>query len=83
MTAQEKDALLDRLSTDPKILGGQVCVRGTRIPVTLILDALAAGETIEDLLRGYPTLTRDDVQAALAYGAKLAHERILPLARTS
>lgn len=83
MTAQEKDALLDRLSTDPKILGGQVCVRGTRIPVTLILDALAAGETIENLLRGYPSLTRDDVQAALAYGAKLAHERILPLARTS
>jgi len=49
----------------------------------LILDALAAGETIEDILRGYPTLTRDDVQVALAYGAKLAHERILPLARTS
>ncbi|HEV8198837.1 MAG TPA: DUF433 domain-containing protein [Candidatus Polarisedimenticolia bacterium] len=83
MTAQEKDALLDRLSSDPKVLGGQVCVRGTRIPVTLILDALAAGETIEDLLRGYPTLNREDIQAALAYGARLAHERILPLARTS
>ena len=83
MTAAEKDALLDRLNTDPKILGGQVCIKGTRIPVTLILDALAAGETIEDILRGYPTLTRDDVQVALAYGAKLAHERILPLARTS
>jgi uncharacterized protein (DUF433 family) len=73
MTAQEKDALLDRLSSDPKVLGGQVCVRGTRIPVTLILDALAAGETIEDLLRGYPTLNREDIQAALTYGAKLAH----------
>jgi uncharacterized protein (DUF433 family) len=83
MTAAEKDALLDRLNADPKILGGQVCIKGTRIPVTLILDALAAGETIEDLLRGYPTLTRDDIQAALAYGAKVAHERILPLVRTS
>lgn len=83
MTGQEKDALMDRLHADPKILGGQVCIKGTRIPVTLILDALAAGETSEDLLRGYPTLTRDDIQVALAYGARLAHERILPLARTS
>ncbi len=83
MTAAEMEALLDRLQADPKILGGQMCIKGTRIPVTLILDALAAGDTIDDLLRGYPTLTRDDVQAALAYGAKLAHERILPLVRTS
>ncbi len=83
MTAQEKDALLDRLQADPKILGGQVCIKGTRIPVTLILDALAAGDTVDDLLRGYPTLTRDDVYAALAYGAKLAHERVLPLTRPS
>jgi uncharacterized protein (DUF433 family) len=83
MTAQEKDALLERLNADPAVLGGLVCIKGTRIPVTLILDALAAGETIEDLLRGYPTLTRDDVYAALAYGAKLAHERVLPLTRPS
>lgn len=83
MTAQEKDALLDRLNTDPAILGGQVCIKGTRIPVTLILDALAAGDTAEELLRGYPTLAREDIAAALAYGARLAHERILPLARTS
>ena len=83
MTAQEKDALLERLDADPAILGGLVCVKGTRISVALILDALAAGETIEDLLRGYPTLTRDDVCAALVYGAKLAHERVLPLTRPS
>jgi uncharacterized protein (DUF433 family) len=83
LTAQEKDALLERLNADPAILGGMVCVRGTRIPVTLILDALAAGETIEELLRGYPILSRDDVYAALAYGAKLAHERVLPLTRPS
>ena len=83
MTAHEVEALLDRLHADPKILGGQMCIKGTRIPVTLILDALAAGDTADDLLRGYPTLTRDDIQAALAYGAKLAHERILPLVPTS
>lgn len=83
MTSQKKETLLDRLDADPKVLGGQMCVRGTRISVTLILDALAAEETVENILHGYPTLTRDDIQAALAYAAKLAHERILPLARTS
>ena len=73
---------LDYLQTDPEICGGQVCIRGTRIPAALILDALAGGDTIEDLLRGYPTLTREGVNAALAYAAQLARERILPLART-
>lgn len=79
----EPDVLLERLQADPAICGGQVCIKGTRIPVSLILDTLAGGDTIEDLLRGYPTLTRDDVAAALAYGARLAHERILPLASSS
>ena len=79
MTDPDRNALLERLQADPAVCGGQVCIKGTRIPVTLILDALAAGDTAEELLRGYPTLTREDIAAALAYGAKLAHERILPL----
>ena len=79
----EPDALLERLEANPAICGGQVCIKGTRIPAALLLDALAGGDTIEDLLRGYPTLTRDDVAAALAYGARLARERILPLVRSS
>jgi uncharacterized protein (DUF433 family) len=79
----EPDALLERLKADPAICGGQVCIKGTRIPVSLILDILAGGDTVEDLLRGYPTLTRDDVAAALAHGARLARERILPLASSS
>jgi len=83
VTSAEKDALLERLGADPRVCGGQVCIKGTRIPVTLILDALAGGDTIEELLRGYPTLAREDIAAALAYGAKLAHERILPLVHTS
>jgi uncharacterized protein (DUF433 family) len=83
MTEAEKDALLERLEADPAVCGGQVCIKGTRIPVTLILDALAGGDTVEDLLRGYPTLTREDIAAALAYGARLAHERILPLSHSS
>lgn len=79
MTDPVRNALLERLQADPAICGGVVCIKGTRIPVTLILDALAAGDTAEEILRGYPTLTREDIAAALAYGAKLAHERILPL----
>ena len=79
MTDPDANAFLERLQADPAICGGQVCIKGTRIPVSLILEILAGGDTIEDLLEGYPTLSREDVAAALAYGAKLAHERILPL----
>lgn len=79
----ETDTLMDRLDDDHTVCGGQVCIKGTRIPVSLILDALAGGDTVDDLLRGYPTITRDDIAAALAYGARLARERILPLARSS
>ena len=83
MNKPEQPDYLDHLQADPEICGGQVCIRGTRIPAALILDALAGGDTVDDLLRGYPTLTRDDVNAALAYAAQLARERILPLARPS
>ena len=83
MSKSDEADYMDHLQADPTICGGQVCIRGTRIPAALILDALAGGDTIEDLLRGYPTLTREDVKAALAYAAQLARERILPLARTS
>jgi uncharacterized protein (DUF433 family) len=80
MTEPDTDDLIrDHLSSDPAICGGQVCVKGTRIAAALILGALAGGDTIDDLLRGYPSLTRDDVAAVLAYGAKLATERILPI----
>ena len=58
-------------------------MKGTRIPVSLILDMLAGGDTVEDLLDGYPTLKREDIAAALAYGAWLARERILPLTPSS
>lgn len=79
----DPDPAFDRLHTDPNICGGQVCVKGTRIPVSLILDMLAGGDTMEVILEGYPTLTREDIAAALAYGAWLARERILPLVRTT
>jgi uncharacterized protein (DUF433 family) len=84
MPEQNLDALIaEHLASDPAICGGQVCIKGTRIPASLILGALAGGDTIDDLLRGYPGITRQDVAAVLAYGARLATERIVPLAKTS
>ncbi len=83
MTHRDPDALIEEhLASDPAICGGQVCVKGTRIPAALILGALAGGDTIDDLLRGYPGITRDDIAAVLAYGAKLATERIVPLLKS-
>ena len=54
---------------DPQVMMGKPVVQGTRITVELILEKLAAGETVDDLLVAYPRLARDDVQAALAYAA--------------
>jgi len=69
----------ERLSVDADICHGKVCVRGTRIMVSVILDNLAAGITKEEVLAGYPGLTEEDIQATVAYAAELARERIVPL----
>src|ERR1017187_9940839 len=63
---------LERISIDPNVCFGKPCVRGTRIWVSLILDLMAAGETQERILEEYPQLTRDDILAALAYGAEMS-----------
>jgi len=59
--------------------GGQACMRGTRIPVYVILDNLAAGESEETILGEYPSLTRAHIRASLAFAAELAHDRIVPI----
>jgi uncharacterized protein (DUF433 family) len=70
------------LSTDPDICGGQVCAKGTRVPVTVILDNLAEGATHEEMLRSYATLRPEHIDAALAYAAELAREEsMIPLHR--
>ncbi|MBF0267584.1 MAG: DUF433 domain-containing protein [Alphaproteobacteria bacterium] len=73
------NALLDRISIDPGVCGGKPCIKGTRIWVALILDFLADGMTEAQLLEEYPQLTRQDILAALAYGAEMSRERIMPL----
>ncbi len=70
----------DFFESKPSVCGGEVCAAGTRIPVTVILDSLAEGSTKEDILRSYPSLKPDHIEAALAYAAELAREeRLMPI----
>ncbi len=70
---------LELISTDPRVMHGQAVIAGTRVPVSLILDCLAAGMTAEEITAEYPTVTTVGVRAAAAYGAALAREELLPL----
>lgn len=68
------------LSSDPRICAGEVCANGTRVPVTVILDSLGEGSTVEAILTSYPSLRPEHILAALSYAAELAREeRLLPL----
>lgn len=67
------------ISVDPEVMHGTVCFRSTRIPVSVVLDNLAAGESAETILDEYPSLEPAHIPAALAYAAELARERILPV----
>ena len=69
----------ERISADPQICHGQACIKGTRILVSVILDNLAAKVASAEILRSYPALTPEDVDAAVAYAAELARERILQM----
>lgn len=69
--------LLERITVNPKIFGGKPIIQSRRLAVEHILGMLAAGDTVETLLEGYPWLEREDVQACLVYARRLvAHERI-------
>ena len=67
------------ITVDPKVCHGRPCFAGTRIMVTVVLDNLAAGVPIEDILASYPSLSEKHVRAAMAYAAELAKERTLPI----
>jgi len=72
------DNMHERIEVNPEVMLGKPVIRGTRIPVELILRKLSEGATEAELLDAYPRLTREDIQAALAYAASsLAHETIL------
>jgi uncharacterized protein (DUF433 family) len=67
----------ERISIDPAVCHGQACIKGTRIPVAVVLDNLAAGLSAEEIVASYPPLRVEDVRAATAYAAELARERIV------
>jgi uncharacterized protein (DUF433 family) len=69
----------DYITVDPAVCHGKACIVGTRIMVSIVLDNLAAGLTPEDIVRSYPSLSREAIQAAIAYAAELARERIVSL----
>ncbi len=69
---------IPRVSSDPKICGGDPCVDGTRIPVHVVLSHLAAGESSGQLLREFPRLTAEDIQACLKFAAYLSTEKSVP-----
>lgn len=71
---------LDRITTDPAVMGGRACIRGMRVTVAMIVGQIGAGQTIEELLADYPYLQREDVMQALQYAAWLAEEREVVLA---
>ena len=75
--------LLTRISIDPQICFGKPCIRGTRIWVSLLLDFLASGATLDEILEDYPQLRRKDILAAIAYGAEMSRERFVDLPGSS
>jgi uncharacterized protein (DUF433 family) len=73
---QEKKPMFDRITFDPQIMGGRACIRGMRIPVSVIVGQIAHGATFEEILQGYPDLEKEDIQQAVEYAAWLTQEEI-------
>jgi uncharacterized protein (DUF433 family) len=67
------------ITVDPDICHGRACIKGTRIMVSVVLDNLAAGLTSEEIVRSYPSLNHEAVQAAIAYAAELGRERVVAM----
>jgi uncharacterized protein (DUF433 family) len=70
----------ERITTDPRVMGGKPCIRGMRVTVGMILGELAAGRTVEQLLMDFPYLVEADIREALGYAAELAQGRDVVIA---
>ncbi len=66
----------DHITVDPNVCHGKACIKGTRIMVSVVLDNVAAGLTPNEIIASYPSLKREDIQAAVACAAELARERV-------
>jgi len=76
-----KQPLLERISINPNVCFGKPCIRGTRIWISLILDFLADGMSVQQILDEYPPLEELDIRAAIAYGAEMSRERYVEMPR--
>ena len=76
---QEEYKMFDRITFDPQIMGGRACIRGMRIPVSVIVGQIAHGATFEEILEGYPDLEKKDIQQAIEYAAWLTQEQVYNL----
>lgn len=75
-----KEELLERIVVDPKVMVGKPVIKGTRVPVEHVLTLMAQGLTVEEILKDYPHLMRDDVAAVLLYAAKVTgREEVYPV----
>ena len=68
--------MFDRITFDPAIMGGRACIRGMRIPVSVIVGQIAHGATFQEILEGYPDLQADDIRQAMEYAAWLTQEEV-------
>ncbi|MFM8405766.1 MAG: DUF433 domain-containing protein [Pirellulaceae bacterium] len=69
----------NRISVDPNVCHGKACIKGTRVMVSVVMDNLAEGMQRDEILKGYPSLANEDIDAAIAYAAELTRERFVPL----
>lgn len=69
----------DHITVNPSICHGKACIKGTRIMVSVVLDNLATGLSADEIISSYPSLTKELIQAAIAYAAELARERVVRL----
>lgn len=75
----QEQELFQRISSDPDICHGKPCIKGTRMPVYLIVSLVAEGESIESIIQDYPSLTPEDIKAAISYAAKLRKYEVYAL----
>ena len=72
---------LDRITFDIHIMGGKACIRGMRVPVSLVLNLLANGKTPVEIIDNYPYLEPEDIQQSILYAAWLSEDKVIPLAQ--
>ena len=71
--------MFDRITIDPKVFGGKPCIRGMRFPVSKVLDLIAAGVKVEEIIKDYPYLEQEDIQQSLKFAAWVLQEELVEI----